>query len=64
MSTQRIIAQSVAGALLFFGFKLLLERSMATETLIREGQYALVFGLIYGLYLALRNRFGKRPGGE
>lgn len=62
MSTQRIIAQAVAGALLFFGFKLLLERSLASETLIREGQYALVFGAIYGLYLFLRNRFDKKPG--
>ena len=64
MSTQRIIAQAVAGALLFFGFKLLLERSLAAETLVREGQLALVFGAIYGLYLALRNRFGKKPGRE
>ena len=64
MSTKRIIIQAVAGGLLFWGFKLLLEQSLASETLIREGQYALVFGVIYGVYLALRERFGKRPGQE
>ncbi len=62
MSTKRIIAQALAGGLLFWGFKLILEKSLAQETLIREGQYALVFAVIYGAYLALRNRFGKRPG--
>jgi len=64
MSTKRIIIQAVAGGLLFWGFKLLLEQSLASETLIREGQYALVFAVIYGVYLALRERFGKRPGQE
>lgn len=62
MSTQRIIAQAVAGGLLFWVFKLILEKSLAPETLLREGQYALVFAVIYGAYLALRNRFDKRPG--
>lgn len=62
MSTQRIIAQALAGGLLFWVFKLILEKSLAPETLIREGKYALVFAVIYGAYLALRNRFGKRPG--
>jgi hypothetical protein len=62
MSTKRILVQAVAGGLLFWVFKLILEKSLAQETLIREGQYALVFAVIYGVYLALRNRFGKRPG--
>lgn len=65
MSTQRIIAQALAGGLLFWVFKLILEKSLAQETLIREGQYALVFAVIYGAYLFLRNRFDKkRPGQE
>jgi hypothetical protein len=64
MSTKRIIIQAVAGGLLFWVFKLILEKSLAEETLVREGQYALVFAVIYGAYLALRNRFGKRPGQE
>lgn len=60
MSVKRIIVQAAVAALLFFGIKLILEKSTAQETLVREGVTALVFGLVYGIYLAVRSKWRKK----
>ena len=59
-SKQRILIQAVLAGLMFFIVKLILERSVSSETLIREGITALVFALVYGIYLVARQRFGKK----
>lgn len=60
MDYRRIVIQAATAALLFFGIKLILEKSTSQETLVREGVTALVFGLAYGVYLVVRNRWRKK----
>lgn len=60
MKVKRIVIQAATAALLFFGIKLILEKSTSQETLVREGLTALVFGLAYGVYLVVRSRWGRK----
>ena len=60
MDKKRILIQAAVAALLFWGIKLILERSLAEDILIREGKIALVFGFAYALFLYLRERFRKK----
>jgi prolipoprotein diacylglyceryltransferase len=59
-SKQRVLLQAVLAGLMFFIVKLILERSTSRETLIQEGITALVFALVYGIYLVAKKRFGKK----
>lgn len=64
MITKRIIVQAAVAAVLFWIIKLILEKSTATETLIREGKIALLFGFVYAVYLVVRQQFRKDKGSE
>ena len=61
MKLQQNLIQALLGGLMFFIFKLILEGNTSAETLEREGYSALVFALVYGIYLVVRERLGKRP---
>ena len=61
MKLQQNLIQALLGGLMFFIFKLILEGNTSAETLEREGCSALVFVLVYGIYLVVRERLGKRP---
>jgi hypothetical protein len=60
MNLKRHIIQASLAGLMFFIVKLILERSTGTDTIIREGITALIFAFIYGIYLVVRERFGKK----
>lgn len=62
MKPKRIVIQAAVAALLFWGIKLILERSLETEVVLREGKIALVFGLAYAVFLFVRERFFKKGG--
>ncbi len=60
MDLKKLIIQASVAALLFWGIKLILERSLDSEVVIREGKIALVFGLAYGIFLYVRERFFRK----
>lgn len=62
MDRKKLLIQVVVAALLFWIIKLILERDMSTETMIREGKIALVFGIAYAVFLIIRDRFRKKDG--
>lgn len=45
---------------MFFIIKLILERSTAPEVMQREGLTAILFGVLYGGYLVVRERWRRK----
>lgn len=60
MKPQRILAQALAGGLIYLVISMVLERSFTGETFRKEGLEALIFALVYGLGLWVYYRFLKR----
>ncbi|MDG1572155.1 hypothetical protein OZ410_07490 [Robiginitalea sp. M366] len=60
MGTRRIVIQAGVAALMFFIIKLILERSTAPEVIQREGLTAILFGVLYGGYLVVRERWRRK----
>ncbi|MCO5725287.1 hypothetical protein [Robiginitalea marina] len=60
MKPQRILAQALAGGLIYLVISLVLERSFSAEAFRAEGVEALIFALVYGLGLWVYYRFIKK----
>lgn len=62
MSRNRIITQAIAGGIIYLVISLVLERSMASEALVKEGTEALIFAVVYGAGLWVYHRYFKKEG--
>ena len=60
MSRDRIFSQAIAGGVIYLVISLILERSMASEVLVKEGTEALLFVVFYGLGLWAYHRYIKK----
>ena len=57
MGMKKIYLQAFLAGLTFLIISLILERSWSVDTLLDKGGIALVFALIYGLVLWIRQRY-------
>ncbi|MGI9550511.1 MAG: hypothetical protein ACR2MT_04885 [Aurantibacter sp.] len=60
MNAQRLLVQVVVGMILFTVIAVILEGNYAQEVWLEKGKMALLFGLAYGIFLILREKFRKK----
>ncbi|WP_299531967.1 hypothetical protein [Ulvibacterium sp.] len=62
MDRKRIIAQVIAAILLYTVISLILEKEYTQSIILRELGEGLVFGVIYGLFIWIREKWRKKEG--
>ncbi len=60
MTVKRILIQALVGGFIYLLISLILERSTASEALVKEGTEALIFAVVYGVGLWVYYRFIKK----
>jgi uncharacterized membrane-anchored protein len=60
MTLKRILIQALVGGFIYLVISLILERSTASDTLVKEGTEALIFAVVYGVGLWVYYRFIKK----
>ncbi len=59
MDIKKLISQVIAAVVLYTVISVVLEKDYTTDTWINEGKEALIFGLVFGILMWLRERFRK-----
>ena len=60
MNTKRLIVQVIAAILLYVIISLILEKEYTNAIILREVIEGLVFGVLYGLFIWLREKWKNR----
>ncbi|MEZ2415132.1 hypothetical protein ACA086_09210 [Muriicola sp. E247] len=60
MKLRKYAIQIFVAMVLYIIVSLILEKDYSRDILIREAGEGFIFGILYGLYLFLRNRFRKK----
>ncbi|MEY8021512.1 hypothetical protein AB8P51_11820 [Muriicola sp. SD30] len=60
MNIKKYIIPIIVAMVLYIIVSLILEKDYSRDILIREAGEGFIFGILYGLYLFLRNRFRKK----
>ncbi|PIE99965.1 MAG: hypothetical protein CR994_08245 [Maribacter sp.] len=60
MGKKRLLAQVFAAILLYVGISLILEKEYSNEIILREVLEGMVFGLMYGVFIWLREKLKKK----
>jgi len=60
MNTKRLIVQVIAAILLYVIISLILEKEYSNDIIIREVLEGMVFGLLYGVFIWLREKFKSK----
>lgn len=59
MNRKRFIVQVIVGIFLFIGISVILEGEYTQDVWIEKTKTALVFGLVYGMFLWAKEKFKK-----
>jgi LPS O-antigen subunit length determinant protein (WzzB/FepE family) len=60
MNQKRIIAQVIAAILLYTVISLILEKEYTQSVILRELGEGLIFGIIYGLFIWIREKWKNK----
>ncbi|GAB5472509.1 MAG: hypothetical protein Mars2KO_06080 [Maribacter sp.] len=60
MELKKIVVQAIVGAVLFVIISVILEGSYGQEIWIEKVMKGLLFGLVYGVFLVLKEKFIKK----
>jgi undecaprenyl pyrophosphate phosphatase UppP len=60
MDKKKFISQVIAAIVLYTVISVILEKDYSMETWLTQGREALIFGVIFGVLMWLRERFRKR----
>jgi len=60
MERKKFIVQVGMAILLYMVISLILEKDMSTDTVLKELKDGLIFGLVYGVFLWIWNRYKKK----
>lgn len=60
MELRKIVIQAVVGGVLFVIISVLLEGSYGQDVWMEKGMKGLLFGLVYGVFLVLKEKFIKK----
>jgi len=60
MDVNRILTQALVGAILFTIISVILEGSYGQEVWIEKGIRGVIFGLLYGVFLVVKEKFIKK----
>lgn len=60
MNVKRIIIQVFAAILLYVGISLILEKEYTNDIILREILEGLVFGLLYGVFIVVREKMKSK----
>ena len=60
MGWKRLLVQAFAAFLLYVGISLILEQEFNNEILIREVKEGIVFGIIYAIFIWVRDKYFRR----
>jgi len=60
MDIKRLASQMVAAFLLFTIISVILEKEYTKETIFNKAVNGLIFGLVYGVFLWVREKFKNR----
>lgn len=60
MDIKRIVIQAAVAALLFTVISVILENDFSQEVWLEKGTNGLIFAVLYGLFLTIRDRFFKK----
>ncbi len=60
MNTKRLIVQVIAAILLYVIISLILEKEYSNDIILREVLEGIVFGLLYGVFIWLREKWKNK----
>jgi prolipoprotein diacylglyceryltransferase len=60
MNPQKLLVQVIVGMILFTVIAVILEGNYSQEIWLEKGKMALLFGLAYGIFLIVKERFRKK----
>jgi len=60
MSTKRLLLQVLAAVLLYVVISLILEKEYSNPIIIREIAEGLVFGVLYGIFIWIREKWKNK----